>query len=104
MHHEGSGARGARGSGQGAGVADAAADAREKRCAPADLFGDVVDHGLGFRGGEPVELAGVAVGHQDMHAGRQRAVDDRPEAPGRDPVAVVERRDENAGDARQARA
>jgi hypothetical protein len=104
MHHQPGGTRTARGLGQSAGVADAAADAGEKRRASADLLGDGVDHGLGLRGGESVELAGVAVRHQDMYAGRQRTIDDRPEESGCDPVAVVKWCDENAGDTGQARA
>ena len=59
----------------------------KQRHAAADLLGDRMDHRLGFRRGQAVELAGIAVGDQDVHAGADRAVDDRLEPRGRDLVA-----------------
>ena len=48
---------------------------------------------------QAVVLAGVAVRHQHVHAGRHRAVDDRLQRAGRDGVVGVEGRDEDAGNA-----
>ena len=101
VHHEGRGAGGARGAGEGAGVVDRAPDPGEERHAPGDLLGDGMDHGLGFGARQPVELAGVAVRHQDVDAGPDRPVDDRLKAPRRDAVLIVEGRHEDAGDSGQ---
>ena len=68
---------------------------------PPICFGDRMDHLLGFRRGQAVELAGVAVGDQDVDAGVDGAVDDGLEALGRDAVLLVKGRDQDAGDARQ---
>src|SRR5215210_1327997 len=61
-----------------------------------------MNHVLGFRRGEAVELARVAVGDQDVDAGVDRAVDDRLQAVGSDPVLLVERGDQNARNARES--
>ena len=66
-----------RGARERAGIVDAAPDAREQRHAPADVLGDRVHHPLGFGGGERIEFAGIAVRHQDVHAGIDGAIHDR---------------------------
>jgi hypothetical protein len=48
---------------------------------------------------QAVELTGVAVGHQHMDASFNRAVHDRLERRGGDPVLLIEGSDENAGNA-----
>jgi hypothetical protein len=66
-----------------------------------DVLGGCVDHRLRFRRGQAVELARVAVGDQHVDPGRDRAVDDGPQALRRESVVLVERRDQDAGDAGQ---
>jgi hypothetical protein len=64
-----------------------------------DQFGGSLHHCFAFRRGQAVELAGVAVRDQDMHAGINRPVDDRLEAQRRDLVLLIEGRDENSRNA-----
>jgi hypothetical protein len=101
VHHQGRRARRARGARERAGIVDAAPDAGNQRHAAADLFRRRLHHGLGFSGGEPVELAGVAVDDKNMHSRLDRAVDDRREPRRRDAVLPVERRHQDAGNAGQ---
>ena len=77
MHHE----RGCPGSlrclGQRARVANAAADAAQQWRAATELLGDGMHHGFGFPGRETVELAGIAIGHENVHARAYGAINDR---------------------------
>jgi hypothetical protein len=55
-----------------------------------------MDHPLGFRRGQAVELPRVAVGDQDVNARPDRPVDDGRETIRSNLVPVVERRDQDA--------
>ena len=101
MHHQRVGAGSVRGAGKCAGIVDAATDPGEKRNAPADLFGDGMHHRLGFCRGQAIELTGVAIGDENMHAGVDGAIDDRLEAPGCHSIVRVKRCHENPGNAGQ---
>ena len=99
MHHQRFGARVARGLRQCDRIVDAAPNAADQHGALGIVLGRGMHHRFRFLGGEAVELAGVAVRHQRVHAGAHGALDDRLEPRGREPVLRIERRDKNAGDA-----
>jgi hypothetical protein len=74
MHHQGCRARGTR---ERASVVDAAPDSGEKRYTAADHLGDSVDHCFGFRGGESIEFAGIAIYDENMDTSTDRSIDNR---------------------------
>ncbi len=78
------------------GVLDRPADPGQQRYAPVDLLRRHPHEILGLFQSQPVELPRVSVRDQNMDAGSDGAVDDRPQRPGVQPVLTVEGGDENA--------
>jgi hypothetical protein len=77
----------------------AAFDALASAQASPMLLGDGMHHGFGFPGRETVELAGIAIGHENVHARAHGAIDDGLQPFRRHIIVRVKRRDENTGDA-----
>ncbi|MNY62958.1 hypothetical protein D3C86_1998570 [compost metagenome] len=73
----------------------AAAHAAQQGHAAGHAFGGYMHHALGFLGLQAIEFAGIAVGHQHVHAGVDGTVDHGLQRGAADRVLGIKRCDQN---------
>ena len=80
MHHQDLCAGSTRSARQCARIADAASNAPDQGNAAVDVLGRRMHHRFGFDRGQPVELAGIAVGNEQVNTCRDVALDNRAQS------------------------